>query len=75
MATDRHGEFAVNIQRPDRGPFKWCGDGDNFIVSDDFTYDAGLHLSGDFPDRETKRAYMQRVMDILNSAEPPKEDK
>lgn len=56
--------------RPDKGPFEWCGDDGDFIVSRDFIYDAGLKLSGDFPDDETKRAYMQRVMDILNAARP-----
>ena len=63
------GEVVVPT-RPDKGPFEWCGDDGDFIVSRDFIYDAGLKLSGDFPDDQTKRAYMQRVMDILNAARP-----
>lgn len=56
---------------PDKGPFEWCGNDGDFIVSRDFTYDAGLKLSGDFPSPEVKRAYMERVMSTLNAALRP----
>lgn len=42
-------------------------DGDGYIQDNNFDYDAGMKLSGDFGDAETKQQYAQMICDTLNS--------
>jgi hypothetical protein len=42
--------------------------GNVYFQHSDFTYDAGLHLSGDFGNHEEKVAFGQKVLKALNDA-------
>jgi hypothetical protein len=54
----------------DKGSFKVVsfGSGVVNVYSEDFTFDAALRLSGDFPTQEEKERYARWVAAALNAA-------
>lgn len=57
-------EVLQALESADKGP--WSAWGDDGVLSEDFTHDAGLKLSGDFGTPADRAAYRDRLVADLN---------